>query len=80
MRFKGNDKKFELYTIDVCLDMIELEPEAKRELTSAEMKKRRVLNRYKRNRFKNSALRGDITVADAFETDDDLSIMRKPYK
>lgn len=51
--FKGNPKKYDLYTVDVCTDNIELEEENKREMKLQELKSLRVRKRARRNVFKN---------------------------
>ena len=82
MRFEDfPGKPYDLYTVDVCLDEIELEDqEAVIPTTKDELKADRVRRRFKRNRFANRALlKGVITVSDKFEEDEDLEIMRKYF-
>ncbi len=81
MRFEGYKYPHDIYTVDVCLDEIEIEEKANEvPTTKDELKADRVKRRFKRNRFANRALKkGIITVADKFDEDEDLECMRKYF-
>lgn len=78
-RFKG--KRYDLYTCDISTDFLELEDEkSKIELTSRQVKAKRVSQRIKRNRFRKRCLDGQMNVSDHFEDEKlDIKQMRDDF-
>ena len=79
MRFKGSNRIYGIFTVDINLDVIELEKEKKRELTNMEKKIERVRKRIKRDDFHGKVFSGQQNVADKFESDSEIVKMRKDY-
>lgn len=76
MRFTG-PQKYELYTVDVNLSSVKLEPEVK--YSALRIKIRRILQRFQNIKFKNSATAGHISIVELFTTDEDVAGMRKGH-
>jgi hypothetical protein len=66
-----------LYTVDVNLAAVRLEPEVKN--SALKQKIKRILARFQNIKFKNSAIAGQISIVDLFSTDEDVVCMRKGH-
>lgn len=67
-----------LYTVDVSLTGIELEPEEVSK-TSQEKKKERVRERLARDKYRASIYAGEMSVSDILDEDPELLYIRKPF-
>ena len=74
----GNDTPFKLYTVDVDLEVLDLEDE-RPQLDPKQKKIKRVRDRIKRNNLRDAAFSGKIDVGSAFDNNPDLVAIRKPF-
>ncbi|KAL4454661.1 hypothetical protein ABPG74_021866 [Tetrahymena malaccensis] len=82
---KGSVVPLELYTCDVSLERLYAKRKGKdnfdfHNFSIDQLKKKKVIDRMKRNAFRVEVLKGTTRVADAFEKDLDLFEMRKEFQ
>ena len=75
---KGSNEPLELFTIDVDINKIELEP-VQPKLSRKDLKLRRVKQRIARDRYRELTFDGSLQVSLKFQTDHELVEMRKPF-
>jgi len=73
---KGSIKPVELWTCDMDQSLVEQEKPRKTKESVSEKKMKKVRERIQRNRFKEACFSNQIQVAERFETDDDLKLVR----
>ena len=75
---KGSVEPLDLFTCDLDTTYLSLDP-MEPKLNRRELKIRRVKARMARDRYRQLCFDGQLTAATKFETDKDLSEMRKPF-
>jgi hypothetical protein len=74
---KGSIEPVEFWTIDMNLDLLEVEKPKKVRDSRQERKMNKVRERIYRNRFKEACFSNQIQVSERFETDPDLKKIRE---
>ena len=70
---KGSIEPMEMWTCDVDLNQIQVEPAiSKKAMRSKNKKMDKVRERIWRNRFKEACFSNQVQVSDKFETDEDI--------